>query len=472
MFTDRVLSRLTVEQRLATIPLLFILGAFGLLGLMHWQSTLADASNSAINLAGRQRMLSQRLTREFMQTASGQSADYQATERLLRESLGYLKNGGDHELGRIDPAKDTELVVMLSRQGEAIDEQIDLGQQLLMASQQPMQTRLALQAQLIEHTATVHDKTHSVVTKLCRLSEESRNAAWITSVLCGLTLIVLSSGWSIVCGRSVARQIRVSVVQVRQLSGDSLADVSRRLRENAENTSHQATNASGVAAQVSANAQSLSSVVQQFEDSIREIAGNASSAANVARQAVDATGKTNTTITRLGESSAQISNVIMLINSIAEQTNLLALNATIEAARAGEAGKGFAVVANEVKELAKETSKATEDIVGRIETIQSDTRDAVEAIGLVSEIISQISESQNAIHGAVEEQTSMTSKISRNIVEVASGSEEIAHSISLVADAAKSTSQGSDETLSAASDIGELADSLMAVIGNSDHRSY
>jgi methyl-accepting chemotaxis protein len=211
------------------------------------------------------------------------------------------------------------------------------------------------------------------------------------------------------------------------------------MQQNAASTSDQATMASGAAEEVSANSHSLANAVVQFEESIREIASNASHAASVARNAVEVAAQTNTTITRLGESSAEIGSVIKVINSIAEQTNLLALNATIEAARAC---KGFAVVANEVKELAKETSKATEDIISRIGTIRSDTGDAVNAIERVSEIISQINESQSAIAGAVEKQTAMTSEISRNISEVAVGSGEIARSVSAVVDAAKVRQMG------------------------------
>jgi len=253
--------------------------------------------------------------------------------------------------------------------------------------------------------------------------------------------------------------------RLQKLSTKDLTDVGQQMKQNAESTSDQATMASGAAEQVSANAQSLSTAVEQFESSIKEIAGNASTAASVAQNAVEATAQTNETITRLGQSSGEISNVIKVINSIAEQTNLLALNATIEAARAGEAGKGFAVVANEVKELAKETGKATEDIIGRVEKIQLDTGEAVTAIAKVSEIISQISESQNAIAGAVEEQTSMTSEISRNISEVAIGSGEIAQNISMVADAARGTASGSQETLSTASDIETMAVELMHLVG-------
>jgi hypothetical protein len=141
-------------------------------------------------------------------------------------------------------------------------------------------------------------------------------------------------------------------------------------------------------------------------------------------------------VAKLGESSQQIGKVIEVITSIAEQTNLLALNATIEAARAGEAGKGFAVVAGEVKELAKETAKATEEIGSRIAAIQEDTSDAVGAIGEIEQVIARIADMQTTIASAVEEQTATTNEIGRNVAEAARGSAEIAENIVSVAQAA------------------------------------
>ncbi|QEG01735.1 Methyl-accepting chemotaxis protein McpS [Stieleria maiorica] len=284
----------------------------------------------------------------------------------------------------------------------------------------------------------------------------------------GAAVILLAiAGFGSYVARETIQPLRRSATNLRYLSTHDLTDVSRRLRCDAENTSVQATMASGAAEEVSANAHALATAVEQFEESIKEIAATAANAASVARNAVSATEQTNHTITRLGESSAEIGNVIKVINSIAQQTNLLALNATIEAARAGEAGKGFAVVANEVKELAKETSRATKHIIGRIEAIQSDTQEAVNAIGLVSEIIREIDESQNVIAGAVEEQTAMTSEISRNISDVASGSYEIVKSITMVAETAQSTTSGSDATLVTAASIERLAADLMLLVGQS-----
>src|SRR4029079_181014 len=136
---------------------------------------------------------------------------------------------------------------------------------------------------------------------------------------------------------------------------------------------------------------------------------------------------------RLGESSTAIGNVVKVITSIAEQTNLLALNATIEAARAGDAGKGFAVVASEVKDLAQETARATEDISRRVDAIQSDTTNAVEAIAEISRIIAKINDYQVTIASAVEEQTATTGEMSRSVGDAANGTSEIAQTISEVA---------------------------------------
>ena len=159
----------------------------------------------------------------------------------------------------------------------------------------------------------------------------------------------------------------------------------------------------------------------EMTGSIQEIAASASEAATVAGQAVAAAGRTNETVAKLGESSRQIGDVVKVITSIAEQTNLLALNATIEAARAGEAGRGFAVVAAEVKDLAQETARATEDIARRVDTIQRDASAAAAAISEISTVIGRISEHQQIIAGTVEEQQVTTAEIGRSVGQAASG---------------------------------------------------
>lgn len=208
------------------------------------------------------------------------------------------------------------------------------------------------------------------------------------------------------------------------------------IRHTVDPLREQASRAGFAAENVGCSASALSTAIHQLEESIGEISRNATNAVTVCNTAVNAAGATNTTINKLGASSMEIGNVIKVINSIAEQTNLLALNATIEAARAGEAGKGFAVVANEVKELAKQTSKATEDIIQKIESIQTDTQQAVVAIQEVSGVIGEIDENQSAIASAVAEQTAMTAEISKNVRQVADGTSDIAASVGHLAESA------------------------------------
>jgi len=169
---------------------------------------------------------------------------------------------------------------------------------------------------------------------------------------------------------------------------------------------------------------------------------------------------------KLGESSAEIGNVIKTITAIAEQTNLLALNATIEAARAGELGKGFAVVASEVKDLAQETARATEDISKRVEAIQADTSGAVTAIAEISAVIARISEFQTTIASAVEEQTATTAEMNRSVGEAASGTGEIASNITGVAEAARITSQGVTETTQATSELARMSTELSGLVAS------
>jgi methyl-accepting chemotaxis protein len=247
-------------------------------------------------------------------------------------------------------------------------------------------------------------------------------------------------------------------------AAEELSVVSRQMTGTANEAASQASVVSAAVDQVNRNIQTVATGTEEMSASIREIAKNAADAARVATSAVRVAETTNSIVGKLGESSADIGKVIKVITSIAQQTNLLALNATIEAARAGEAGKGFAVVANEVKELAKETAKATEDISQKIEKIQVDTRSAVGAIGQIGTIINQINDIQNTIASAVEEQTATTNEISRNVADAARGSVDISRNMVNVARAAQGASAGASDTERASSDLARMAIELQRAV--------
>jgi methyl-accepting chemotaxis protein len=247
-------------------------------------------------------------------------------------------------------------------------------------------------------------------------------------------------------------------------ASEELSSTSQQITANSEETSAQAKVVSDSTQQVSQNLQTVATGAEEMGASIKEIAKNATEAAKVATSAVKVAETTTATVSKLGDSSAEIGQVIKVITSIAQQTNLLALNATIEAARAGEAGKGFAVVANEVKELAKETAKATEDISRKIEAIQTDTKAAVDAIATISDVINQINGISSTIATAVEEQNATTNEMARNVSEAAHGSGEITSNIAGVAQAAESTSRGANDTQKAAQQLVETSAELRRLV--------
>jgi methyl-accepting chemotaxis protein len=245
-------------------------------------------------------------------------------------------------------------------------------------------------------------------------------------------------------------------------AAEELSATSQQFSASSEQTASRSGAVASAAEQVSQNVQTVAAGAEQMGASIREIAQNSNEAAKVANAATEQAAVTNETVKQLGTSSQEIGNVIKVITSIAEQTNLLALNATIEAARAGEAGKGFAVVASEVKELAQETAKATEDIARRVEAIQGDTASAVDAIGEIADIIGQINDYQLTIASAVEEQTATTNEMSRGVQESATGAGEIADTITGIATAATANTEALDQINGAVAELARMSAELRA----------
>lgn len=252
--------------------------------------------------------------------------------------------------------------------------------------------------------------------------------------------------------------------EVLASASEELARITKDLGKTIQDTAAQSGAVNRAAEEISLNTNTMAAAMEEFNANIREISQNTHQASKVAEAATHAATAANEKVVKLGQSSAEIGQVVKLITSIAGQTNVLALNATIEAARAGEAGKGFAVVAKEVKELAKQTAQATEEIGGKIEAIKKDVKGTMDALAGITDVIRQIEQIQTTVASAIEEQSATTSDITQKVTEMSGGSARIAQAIGRVAQTAQGTSGHVEDALTATSELARMAEGMRELV--------
>ncbi len=265
--------------------------------------------------------------------------------------------------------------------------------------------------------------------------------------------------------RSALQRIRTTSTTIAA-SSSQIRATSQNMAGAAEETTRQVQTVSAASEQAGSNVQTVSVAAEQMSGSIREISRQLQEALAVSREAATHANATVRQMDELGASSEEIGEVVKVITTIAQQTNLLALNATIEAARAGEAGKGFAVVANEVKQLASQTAKATEEIADKIQTVQLSTGGAVKGIRSIAEVITRLNDISATVASAMEEQAAATQEIARNVQQAARGTEDVNRSISSVTSAATETAGGAAQSLSASEELAGVALELEELVGS------
>jgi methyl-accepting chemotaxis protein len=403
-------------------------------------------------------MLNQRFVKEIIARALGMATNPEATYQLLRQTMTALVAGGEAVVkpgpspvtALLPPAPTPEIRARLAEQGNLIEAVKKSSEDVLRQTPGRPPFARALE-ELWEQSERLHQAANNSVIMLTEHSQAQKEAMRRREHAMSDQM------------RRILAEVAVQA-QTLAAAAEELTATSRQMSAAAQQTSAQLDVASATSERITANVHTVVSATEQMNLSVREIARQTSDAAAVAASAITAAEITNSRVSKLAESSVGIGRVTKVINAIAAQTNLLALNATIEAARAGEAGKGFAIVANEVKELAKATANATEEITQKIEAIQTDTRAAAESIDKITSIVKQIDMISSSIAGAVEEQTTTTTEMVRNLSEASKGTSDVSENVKAVAEAAHGTSQGADNTQTAADEVARMAEELKGIV--------
>jgi len=270
--------------------------------------------------------------------------------------------------------------------------------------------------------------------------------------------------WNVISAQVKMSKNVEEVTGIVASASTELQNTAQAMSATAEQTNVQAGAVAAASEEASTNVQTVAAAAEELSSSLEEVGRQVVESSSIAKSAVEEAAKTNTSVEGLSEAAQKIGEVVELINDIASQTNLLALNATIEAARAGEAGKGFAVVANEVKSLANQTAKATEEISAQISSMQSATNEAVGAIKGIGQTIGNINDIASTIASAVEEQTAATQEIARNVQQASAGTAEVSSNITGVTQAATETGSSAEEVLNAAKELSTQAEQLRSDI--------
>ncbi|NPA48978.1 MAG: methyl-accepting chemotaxis protein [Thermodesulfobacteria bacterium] len=484
----------TIKGKILGIVLvMFVISALNC-GVVFWflQKNAKDAQ--IVNTAGRQRMLTQKLTKQILQKDFNGALQSAA---LFEESLKILKDG-DPQRG-IKPAKDPEILA----EWEKLN---DLWQKFKLHLKRVIDgtgTEEDLNY-LLEHNIELLNQANVLTKKFEeRAVHELHKLKAIQVGIFGFTLAVLFVIWWI-SQQKIIRPVETAVRLVSKVAeGDftvkfpktgndeigrllqafegmvaklretigSVVETSNRVYDSsqeiyragdevahtAQKLAQEGEEVKEAEETISSNIKAVSAASEQMVEAITEISRNTSEAAQIANDAVIKAQETNEIVNKLSVSSEEVGEVINLIQNIAEQTNLLALNATIEAARAGEAGKGFAVVANEVKELSRQTTAATEKIARKIQAIQADARASVSAIEEITEIISRINDISNLIASAVEEQTAMMGEISQAANMATESTEQIKEKVDRMTKAIEETAAKGERSRELSKEMTRLA---------------